>query len=89
MSNVFQTCLKGFKLKRLVVEPNMAQSIELDKESINHRLNRSRSGSTPNSTGQGSGRLPAQPVEGAKKKLYFSSRTVVQPVGVQRSPTKH
>ena len=30
MSNVFQTCLKGFKLKKLVVEPKMAQPIEPD-----------------------------------------------------------
>ena len=34
MSNVFQTCLKGFKLKKLLVEPKMAQPIELDEESV-------------------------------------------------------
>ena len=28
MSNVFQTCLKGFKLKKLVVEPKMTQQVE-------------------------------------------------------------
>ena len=79
MSNVFQTCLKGFKLKMMVLEPKSAQLVESYKELINHQLNKSRSGSTPSSTGRGSGRLPAQPVEGAKKKLYFSSRMVVQP----------
>ena len=30
MSNVFQTCLKGFKLKKLVIEPKMVQPVELD-----------------------------------------------------------
>ena len=34
MSNVFQTCLKGFKLKRMVVKPKMAQPVELDEEPI-------------------------------------------------------
>ena len=44
MSNVFQTCLKGFKLKKFVVVPKMAQLIELDEESVDPHLNRSRSG---------------------------------------------
>ena len=39
MSNVFQTCLKGFKLKKLVVEPKTAQPIEPDKESVDPQLN--------------------------------------------------
>ena len=42
VSNDFQTCLKGFKLKKLVVEPKMAQPVEPDEESINLQLNRSR-----------------------------------------------
>ena len=59
-SNLFK---KVFKLKKLVVEPIMAQPVELDEEPIDLQLNRSRSGSTPNSTGRGSGLPPAQPVE--------------------------
>ena len=48
MSNVFQTCLKGFnKLKKLVVEPKTAQPVESDEEPVNHQLNRSRSGQGP------------------------------------------
>ena len=50
--NVFQTCLKGFKLKNLVVEPKTAQPVEPDEEPINSHLNRSRSRSTPSSTSQ-------------------------------------
>ena len=34
MSNAFQYCLKGFKLKLMVVEPKMAQLVELDEESV-------------------------------------------------------
>ena len=34
MSNVFQTCLKGFKLKKLVVEPKTAQPVEPDEEPV-------------------------------------------------------
>ena len=34
MSNVFQNCLKGFKLKKLVIEPKMAQSVEPDEEPV-------------------------------------------------------
>ena len=94
VSNVFQTCLKCFKLKKLVVEQKMAQPVEPDEEPIDPQLNRSRSGSTPNSTGRGPGRPPAQQVEGVKNSL--SSKTVVQqikvepqPVKVQRSLAKH
>ena len=32
---VFQTCLKGFKLKKLGVEPKMAQPVEPDEEPVN------------------------------------------------------
>ena len=42
MLNVFQTCLKGFKLKKLVVEPKMTQPIESDEEPVDPHLNRSR-----------------------------------------------
>ena len=47
MSNVFQTCLKGFKLKKLVIEPKMAQPIEPDEEPINPQLNWSRGTKKP------------------------------------------
>ena len=30
----FQTCLKGFKLKKLVVEPKIAQPVESDEEPV-------------------------------------------------------
>ena len=35
MLNVFQTYLKGFMLKNMVVEPKMTQSIESDEEPVN------------------------------------------------------
>ena len=53
MSNVFQTCLKGFKLKKLVIEPKTAQPVESDEEPIDCQLNRSRSRLIPSSIGQG------------------------------------
>ena len=34
MSNVFQICLKDFKLKKLVVEPKTAQPVEPNEEPI-------------------------------------------------------
>ena len=34
MSNVFQICLKGFKLKMMVVEPKTAQPVESDEEPV-------------------------------------------------------
>ena len=43
----FQTCLKGFKLKRLVVEPKMAQPVELDEKPVNPQLNQLRSAKKP------------------------------------------
>ena len=49
----FSTYLKGFKLKKLVVEPKMAQPIEPNEQSVDHQLNWSKSRSTPSSTGQG------------------------------------
>ena len=48
----FKLILKGFKLKKLVVEPKMAQSVESNEEPIDRQLNRSKSKSTPSSTGQ-------------------------------------
>ena len=41
MSNVFQTCLKCFKLKKLVVKPKTAQPIEPDEELVDPQLNQS------------------------------------------------
>ena len=49
----------------------MAQPVEPDEELVDRKLNRSRSRSTPNSTGKGLGRPPAQPVEGAKNFLFI------------------
>ena len=34
MSNAFQTCLKGFKLKKMVVKPKTAQLVEPSEETI-------------------------------------------------------
>ena len=42
MSNIFQICLKGFKLKKLVVEPKTAQPVEPDEEQVDPQLNWSR-----------------------------------------------
>ena len=39
MSNVLQNYLKGFKLKRMIVEPKIAQPVEPDKEPIDPQLN--------------------------------------------------
>ena len=47
MSNVFQTCLKGFKLKKLVVEPKMTQPVESDKELIGLFISTSRNVQKP------------------------------------------
>ena len=47
----FKFVLKGFKLKKLVVEPKTTQPVEPDEEPVDRQLNRSRSMSTPNSTG--------------------------------------
>ena len=37
MSNIFQTCLKGFKLEKLVVEPKTAQPVKPDEERSEER----------------------------------------------------
>ena len=42
MSNVFQTCFKGFKLKKLIVEQKTTQSVKSDKEPVDPQLNCSR-----------------------------------------------
>ena len=52
MSNVFQTYLKGFKLKKLAIKSKTAQSVEPDEEPVDPQLNRSRNMSTLSSTGQ-------------------------------------
>ena len=67
----FKLVLKGFKLKILVVEAKTAQPVEPDEESIDPQLKQSRFGSTPSSTDRGC------------KKLFLSSRTVVQPIKVE------
>ena len=35
MSNTFQTSLKNFKLKKMIVEPKTTQQIESDEEPVN------------------------------------------------------
>ena len=35
----FKLVLKGFKLKKLVVEPKTAQLVEPDEELVDHQLN--------------------------------------------------
>ena len=85
MSNVFQTCLKGFKLKMLVIKSKTAQPIESVEESIDPQLNWSRSKSTPNSISQGVGRPLAQSIDPHLNQSR-SSQGVVE---VQRSPVKY
>ena len=38
MSTVFQTCLKGFKLKKLVVKSKTTQPIEPDEELVDPQV---------------------------------------------------
>ena len=47
MSNIFQTCLKGFKLKKLVVELKKTQPVEPNEELINPQFNQSRGAKKP------------------------------------------
>ena len=63
MSNVFQTCLKGFKLKRMVVEP---------KKWLN-RLNRMKNRSTASSIDLEACRPPIQPVNGVNSNQLTST----------------
>ena len=67
----FKLALKAFKLKSWLLSQKTAQPVEQDEEPVDRKLNRSRSGSTPSSIDRGSGRLPTQPVEGAKNFLFF------------------
>ena len=81
MSNVFQTCFKGFNLKKLVVEPKTAQPVD-------SQLNRSRSVKQPSL----SSRTVVQPVkvepQSVDPHLNFS-RSGQGAVKVQWSPAKH
>ena len=70
-SNLFK---KVFKLKKLVIDPKTTQSVELNEEPVDRKLNQSRSGLTPNSIGRGLGRSPAQPVEGVKNFFFLLER---------------
>ena len=88
MSNIFQTCLKGFKLKKLVVESKMTQLVELDKEPIDPQLNRSRDAKKPflsSRTVVQPVKVEPQPVDPHLNRL-MSGQEVVE---VQRPPTKH
>ena len=59
----FKLVLKDFKLKKLVVEPKMAQLVELDEEPVDRQLNWSRFGSTLRSTSRSPSRPLVQLVE--------------------------
>ena len=86
--NVLQTCLKGFKLKKLVVEPKTAQPIELDEELIDPQLNQS-SGAKKNLLYS---RMVVQPVKGEQEPVdphLNQSRSDQGAVEVQWSPVKH
>ena len=65
MSNVFQTCLKGFKLKMMIVEPKMAQPVEPDEKPINLFSSTDQPVQLNRST------CSAQPIEECKKKGKF------------------
>ncbi|KAL6320026.1 hypothetical protein AAG906_003123 [Vitis piasezkii] len=76
----------------------MALEEHQDEEPIDRKLNRSRSGSTLNSTGRGPGRPTPQLVEArvdpqlnrlrVHKTLSLSSRMVVQPIKVEPQPVE-
>ena len=88
MSNIFQTCLKGFKLKKLVVESKMTQLVELDEEPIDPQLNWSRDAKKPflsSRTVVQPVKVEPQPVDPHLNRL-MSGQEVVE---VQRPPTKH
>ena len=63
MSNVFQICLECFSWKEWLLSQKTAQPVEPGEKPVDRKLNRSRSGLTPISTSQGSGRPTAQQVE--------------------------
>ena len=59
MLNVFQTCLKGFNLKMMVVEPKMAKSVESNEELVDLFSSTDRRVQTPSL----SSRMVVQPVK--------------------------
>ena len=85
MSNVFQTCLKCFKLKKLVVKPKTAQPV--DRQLNRSRgaknflslpewlFNRMRNRSTPKSIGPGAGQPPVQSIKGVNSNWSTPSST--------------
>ena len=88
VSNDFQTCLKGFKLKKISYWPKTAQPVEPDEESVNPQLNRSR-GAKNSSL---SSRMIVQPIKVEPQPVdphLNRSRSGQGAVEVQRSLTKH
>ena len=84
----FELVLKGFKLKKLVVDKKTAQPIELDEELIDPQLNQS-SGAKKNLLYS---RMVVQPVKGEQEPIdphLNQSRSDQGAVKVQRSPVKH
>ena len=79
MSNVLQTCSKGFKLKKLVVEPKTTQPIEPNEESINPQFNRSR-GTKKSFLFS---RMVVQPIKVEPQPIEVQSRTCRGPVEVR------
>ena len=69
MSNVFETCLKGFKL--IVVEPKMAQPVELNEESIDLFSSIGREGAKPSL----SSKILVQPIEVGPQSVKGRSRS--------------
>ena len=74
MSNVLQTCLKDFKLKKLVVEQKTVQPVEPEEEPVDPQLNRSRS---------------AKNLLSLLEWLFNRLRSSQGAIEVQRSPAKH
>ena len=88
MSNVLQTCSKGFKLKKLVVEPKTTQPIEPNEESINPQFNRSR-GTKKSFLFS---RMVVQPIKVEQESVnphLNRSRSGQREVEIQRLPAKH
>ena len=88
MSNVFQTCLKGFKLKKLVVETKMAQLVKLDEEPVDPQLNWSRDAKKHSL----SSKMVVQPIKVEPQLVdphLNRLRSSQGAVKVQRSPAKH
>ena len=86
VSNDFQTYLKGFKLKILVVKSKTTQLVEPNEESVDLHLNQSRSRLTPKSTDRGLGRPPAQMVEVWVNPQLNWSRSGSTPNWIDRGP---